>query len=173
MYQKLFSFRAYTNLKIKQLPPPQWLTFYPNFKSSFILWHWLSAHGSYLLFVLFHLFHADIHVCMVFNHIQKLFRIFRSPHCLHEVMLFNHFSVIHFCDGASPKIEWHQWYHPFILQLIFCLVWHYCYSDDMDMLILFFFLSCSLYQERDLLHQRKTEQLLRKIPTFHFRFLLQ
>lgn len=46
------------------------------------------------------------------------------------------------------KIEWHQWYHPFILQLIFCLVWHYCYSDDMDMLILFFFFFLVLFVKK-------------------------
>lgn len=70
-------------------------------------------------------------------------------------------------QGIS-KIEWHQWSHPFIHQLTFCLVWHYCYSDDMDMLILFFFFFLSFLfsiSRRDLLHQRKTEQLhQRKVP---------
>jgi len=92
------SFREYTNLKIKQLCPLplRWLAFHTNFKSSF--YSTALVISPCFLFIIcsvssFSCRYSCMHgICPY----KRLFILFRSPQCRHEVVLFNHFSVIHF-----------------------------------------------------------------------------
>ena len=114
MYQPLFHLENILILKSNNSAPSPsgGLLFILISNPLFILQHWLSAHVSYLLFVLFPLFHADIHVCMVFVHTKG----YSFSLDLLSVYMKWCYSIIlvsfTFPWQGISKIEWQQWSHP-------------------------------------------------------------